>query len=51
MKMLIIQNLSKFDLKVSTLGEVAISWGKEFQLFIFRYEKVNCLVEVLLYFL
>ena len=34
--MLIIQNFSKFDLKVSTLAEVTTSWDKEFQSFIIR---------------
>ena len=46
--MLIIQK-SKFDLKVSTLGEVTISWGKKFQSFIICCEKVNYLVEILSY--
>ena len=45
--MLIIQKLSKFDLKVSTLGRVTTSWDKEFQSFIICCEKVNHLVEVL----
>ena len=31
--------IPKFDFKVSTLGEVAISWGKKFQLFIIHYKK------------
>ena len=44
-------NLSKFDLKVGTLEKVTTSWGKEFQSFIICCEKVNHLVEVLLYFL
>ena len=48
--MLIIQK-TKFDLKISTLGKVTTSWGKEFQSFIIHCEKVNPLVKVLLYFL
>ena len=50
-KMLIIQKLSKFDLKVSTSGEVTTSGDKEIHSFIIYCESVKCLVEVLLYFL
>ena len=35
----------KFDLKVSTLGEVTTSWGKEFQSFIIHCRNV-CVITI-----